>query len=91
MTGVVQQLQAIPAAPGLQHAESSVVLPDAPERVLDQPQSYGAVVGTVRRLAVQPSEERPYMVNVDGGRMLTRGEVRISVSGQVWLISGKKA
>ena len=30
------------------------------------------------------------LVNVDGGRMLTRGEVRISVSGQVWLISGKK-
>jgi len=58
--------------------------------ILDQPESYGAVVRTVRRLTVRPTEARPYMVNVDGGRMLTRGEVRIWVSGQVWLISGKK-
>ncbi len=56
--------------------------------ILDEPESYGAVVGTVRRLTVRPTEARPYMVNVDGGRMLTRGETRISVSGQVWLIRG---
>jgi diacylglycerol kinase family enzyme len=56
--------------------------------LLDEPESYGAVVRTVRRLTVRPSEARPYMVNVDGGRMLTRGEVCISVSGQVWLIRG---
>jgi len=37
---------------------------------------------------VRPTEARPYMVNVDGGRMLTRGEARLWVSGQVWLISG---
>lgn len=58
--------------------------------ILDEPESYGAVVKTVRRLTVRPTEARPYMVNVDGGGMLTRGEVRISVSGQVRLISGKK-
>ena len=58
--------------------------------ILDEPKRYGAVVKTVRRLIVQPTEARPYMVNVDGGRMLTRGEVRISVSGQVWLISGRE-
>jgi len=56
--------------------------------ILDEPESYGAVVRTARRLTVRPTEARPYMVNVDGGRMLTRGEARISVSGQVWLISG---
>ncbi len=48
------------------------------------------MVRTVRRLTVRPTEARPYMVNVDGGRMLTRGEVRISVSGQVWLITGRE-
>jgi len=58
--------------------------------ILDDPESYAAVVRTVRRLTVRPTEARPYMVNVDGGRMLTRGEVRISVSGQVWLISGRE-
>ncbi|MFQ5859754.1 MAG: hypothetical protein ACE5LU_29515 [Anaerolineae bacterium] len=57
--------------------------------ILDEPERYGAVVGTVRRLAVRPTEARPYMINVDGGRMLTRGEVRISVSGKVWLIGGR--
>jgi hypothetical protein len=56
--------------------------------ILDEPESYGAVVRTVRRLTVWPTKARPYMVNVDGLRMLTRGEVRISVSGQVWLIAG---
>lgn len=56
--------------------------------ILDEPESYGAVVRTVRRLTVRPTEARPYMVNVDGGGMFTRGEVRISVSGQVRLISG---
>jgi len=58
--------------------------------ILDEPESYGAVVRTVRRLTVRPTEVRPYMVNVDGGRMLTRGKVHISVSGQVCLISGRE-
>ena len=56
--------------------------------ILDGPERYGAVVRTIRRLTVRPTEARPYMVSVDGGGMLTRGEARISVSGQVWLISG---
>jgi hypothetical protein len=31
------------------------------------------------------------MINVDGGQMLSRGEVRVSVSGQVHLVSGREA
>jgi len=58
--------------------------------ILDEPESYGAVVRTVRHLTVRPTEARPYMVNVDGGRMLTRGEVRIAVSGQVWVITARE-
>jgi diacylglycerol kinase family enzyme/thymidylate kinase len=56
--------------------------------ILEDPESYDAVVRNVRHLILRPTEARQYMVNVDGGRMLTRGEARISVSGQVWLISG---
>jgi len=58
--------------------------------ILDEPESYGAVVRTVRHLTARPTEARPYMVNVDGLRIVTRGEVRISVSGQVRLISGRE-
>jgi diacylglycerol kinase family enzyme len=58
--------------------------------ILEKPEGYGALVRTVRRLTVRPTEARPYMVNVDGGRMVTRGEVRIWVSGQVSLISGRE-
>ncbi|TKJ28983.1 MAG: hypothetical protein CEE40_09905 [Chloroflexi bacterium B3_Chlor] len=59
--------------------------------ILDDPERYGAVVRTVRRLAVRPTEAHEYMVNVDGGRMLTRGQVRFSVSGRVALVSGLRA
>ncbi|MFQ5885860.1 MAG: hypothetical protein ACE5II_01355 [Anaerolineae bacterium] len=48
------------------------------------------MVRIVRRLTVRPTEGRPYMVNVDGGGMLTRGEARLWVSGQVRLISGRE-
>ena len=58
--------------------------------ILDEPDSYGAIVRTVRRFTVRPTEAHRYMVNVDGGRMLTRGEVRVSVSGEVQLISGRE-
>ena len=57
--------------------------------ILDAPERYGGLVSTVRHLTVRPTQERQYMVNVDGGRMLTQGEVRFSVSGQVALISGR--
>jgi hypothetical protein len=56
--------------------------------ILDEPKIYGAVVSTVRNFTAQPSKALPYMINVDGGRMISRGEVRISVSGQVRLVSG---
>jgi diacylglycerol kinase family enzyme len=54
--------------------------------VLDDPDRYDAVVRSVRSLAVRPIDPRRYMVNVDGGRMIARGELRLSVSGRVWLI-----
>ena len=57
-------------------------------KILDDPERYGATVTTVRTLTVRPVKRRPYMVNVDGLRMITRGEVRVSVSGQVKLIAG---
>ena len=56
--------------------------------ILDEPERYGATVATVRTFSVRPVKRRPYMVNVDGLRMTTRGEVRLSVSGQVKLIVG---
>ena len=57
--------------------------------ILDEPERYGATVATVRALSVRPARDRSYMVNVDGLRMTTRGEVRVSVSGQVKLIVGR--
>jgi diacylglycerol kinase family enzyme len=57
--------------------------------ILAAPGSYGALVRTVRQLTVRPAQARPYMVNLDGLGMLTRGEVKISVSGRVWLVSGQ--
>jgi hypothetical protein len=36
-------------------------------------------------------EARQYMVNVDGLRMLTRGAVRVSVSGRIRLVAGQDA
>ena len=59
--------------------------------ILEAPERYDAMVRTVRCLTVRPAEARAYMVNVDGLGMLTQGEVHISVSGQVWLISGREA
>jgi diacylglycerol kinase family enzyme len=56
--------------------------------ILDKPEIYGAVVRTVRNFTARPTKGLPYMINVDGGRMISRGEVRISVSGQVRLVSG---
>jgi diacylglycerol kinase family enzyme len=58
--------------------------------ILEQPERYGAVVRTVRCLVVRPATPCPYMVNVDGGGMLARGDVQISVSGRVSLVSGRK-
>ena len=59
--------------------------------ILDEPESYGAIVRTVRHFTARPTKALPYMINVDGGRMLTRGEVRVSVSGQVRLVSCREA
>lgn len=60
-------------------------------RLIEQPEQYGAVVRTVRSLEVAPVRLYPYMVNVDGLRMITRGHVHVSVSGRVILIAGGAA
>jgi hypothetical protein len=57
--------------------------------ILDQPERYGALVRTVRSLVVRPARPRPTMVNVDGLRLMTEGEVRISVSGRIRLVAGR--
>jgi diacylglycerol kinase family enzyme len=57
--------------------------------ILDRPERYGALVRTVRSLVVRPTEPRAAMVNVDGLRMMTRGEVRVSVSGRIRLVAGR--
>jgi diacylglycerol kinase family enzyme len=56
--------------------------------ILSEPERYGCIVRTVNSLRVQPQDVRPYAVNVDGGTMVARGEVSISVSGKIWLLSG---
>jgi len=55
--------------------------------ILSEPERYGCIIRTVDSLRVQPRDTRPYAVNVDGGTMVARGEVSISVSGKIWLLS----
>jgi hypothetical protein len=57
--------------------------------MLDEPKRYGAVVHTVHELVVQPTRPEPFMVNVDGLRMLACGSVHVLVSGRVNLIAGR--
>jgi diacylglycerol kinase family enzyme/thymidylate kinase len=56
--------------------------------ILSRPEHYGCIIRTVDSLRVQPRDPRPYAVNVDGGTIVARGEVSISVSGKIWLLSG---
>jgi hypothetical protein len=56
--------------------------------LLEGPSRYAAIVRDGRRLEACPDSPRPYMVNVDGLRLLTRGSVGISVSGRVRLVRG---
>jgi hypothetical protein len=56
--------------------------------ILSEPQRYGCMIRTVDSLRVQPRGTCPYAVNVDGGMMVALGEVSISVSGKIWLLSG---
>ena len=58
-------------------------------KILDEPEKYGATVTTVRSLTVTPVKQYPYMVNVDGLRMMTQEEVRVSIAGKVKLIAGR--
>ena len=56
--------------------------------ILREPERYGCIIRTVGSLRVQPRGARPYAVNVDGGAMVACGELSISVSGKIWLLSG---
>jgi diacylglycerol kinase family enzyme len=58
--------------------------------ILDQPERYGAIVQTVSTLEVHPAGQRPFMVNVDGLRMIAQGPVHVWVAGQVKLVAGWK-
>jgi thymidylate kinase len=58
--------------------------------VLDDPGAYVAIVEDVRTLRARPVRPGPLsMVNVDGLQMMTRGTVRVSISGRVTLVAGK--
>jgi len=55
--------------------------------LLDDPTGYGAIVREVRTLSARPTRmHRPYMVNVDGLRQMAAGDVRVTVTGHVWLV-----
>jgi diacylglycerol kinase family enzyme len=59
--------------------------------ILDRPESYAALVRTVRTLAVRPTQPPPAMINVDGLRMMTRGEVTVTVTGSIQLVAGPRS
>jgi diacylglycerol kinase family enzyme len=56
--------------------------------ILSEPERYGCIIRTISSLRVQPRGTRPYAVNVDGGAMVACGELTISVSDKIWLLSG---
>jgi diacylglycerol kinase family enzyme len=57
-------------------------------RIIDDPERFGALVRTVRTLRVQPlGDQREAMVNVDGLKLLTRGDVTVTVAGQARLVA----
>ena len=57
--------------------------------ILREPERYGCIIRTVSSLRVQPRSARPYAVNVDGGAMVACGELSVSVSDKIWLLSGR--
>jgi len=55
--------------------------------LLDDPDAHNAIVRNVQTLVVRPLGPcEPFMINVDGLRLLTRGTIRVSVSGRVLLV-----
>ncbi len=59
--------------------------------VLDEPERYGAVVATVRRLTVRPEDpDLEQLVNVDGLKLPVRGPVTVSVVGRATLVPGRR-
>jgi len=62
--------------------------------ILDKPSVHGAIVREVRSLSARPSvgsgrlagSGHEQMVNLDGLRMLVRGEARVAVAGRVRLV-----
>lgn len=58
--------------------------------VLDDPERFGALVRDVRTLTVAPADAQPFMVNVDGLKMMARGAISVSVDGTVHLVPGRR-
>ena len=56
--------------------------------ILTNPERYGCIIRTVDSLWIKQQNIIPYAVNVDGSRMVSYGDVSISVSGKIWLLSG---
>ncbi len=57
--------------------------------VLDDPGRFGAIVRDVRLLTVTPAGTQPFMVNVDGLKMMAKGPVSVSVDGTAHLVPGR--
>ncbi len=57
--------------------------------VLDDPGRFGAIVRDVRALTVRPANGWPFMVNVDGLKLMAKGPVSVSVGGTVHLVPGR--
>lgn len=60
--------------------------------LLDHPDEYGAIVRDVCTLTARPGgPPRPFMVNVDGLRLMAQGTVRLSISGSIRLVDAGHA
>ncbi len=64
-------------------------------RILDEPERHACLIRQVRTFVARPQNQTakrvttpPVMVNVDGLQMISRGDVRFSLSGSVELIAG---
>ena len=57
--------------------------------MLDDPGRFGAIVRDVRSLTVDPADELPFMVNLDGLKMTAKGPVSVSVDGTAHLVPGR--
>ncbi len=57
--------------------------------LLDDPRRHDAYVAEGSRLTIRPVSRGPYMVNVDGVRLPSWGDVEMKVGGRIQLIPGR--